>query len=528
MTNKTHASPLDSAPLPEKESISPGSPDEFPQVKPLDEHNQRLLENVHPSHWENPTPAGRYNMVVIGGGTAGLVTAAGAAGLGAKVALVERSLMGGDCLNVGCVPSKALIRCARAASDVRKAPEFGVRVNGEVCVDFPAIMERMRRLRADISPNDSAKRFRDLGIDIYIGDAKFTGPQTVAVGGKTLRFARACIATGARAAIVPIPGLADAGVLTNESVFSLTKLPPRLAVIGAGPIGCEMAQSFARFGSKVTLLEVAPQILIREDRDAATRIEKSLTGDGVELRCGVNIESVSLEGEVRCIHLEGDATVEVDQVLLGVGRVPNVDELGLEQAGVEFDRRAGVKVNDKLQTANPKIYAAGDVCSVYKFTHAADFMARIVIQNALFFGRSKASALTIPWCTYTDPEIAHVGLYPKDAQDQGIAIDTFTVELGDVDRAVLEGETDGFCKVHVRKGTDKIVGATLVARHAGDMISEITVAMAAGGGLGTISKAIHPYPTMADVIRKVGDAYNRTRLTPRVAKLFKTILSWRR
>jgi pyruvate/2-oxoglutarate dehydrogenase complex dihydrolipoamide dehydrogenase (E3) component len=508
--------------------VSMEAPKEFPQANPFDEHNKKLIANVHPVDWVNPTPTGRYNMVVVGAGTAGLVTAAGAAGLGAKVALIERSFMGGDCLNVGCVPSKALIRCARAISDVRGAGEFGVRGLDDVHVDFPVIMERMRRLRADISPTDSAKRFSELGIDVFMGDATFTGRETVEVAGQTLRFSRACVATGARAVVLPIPGLSEAGALTNETIFSLTKLPKRLAVIGGGPIGCELAQCFARFGSKVTLLEVGAHILSREDRVAAVRIEASLVRDGVDLRCGVNIESVSQQGDTRVIRLKGGETVEVDQILLGVGRAPNVDGLGLDEAGVAFDGRSGVKVNDKLQTTNPKIYAAGDVCSVYKFTHAADFMARIVIQNALFFGRSKASALTIPWCTYTEPEIAHVGMYPKDAEASGIEIDTFTIELSDVDRAILEGDTDGFCKVHVRRGTDKIVGATLVARHAGDMISEVTVAMAAGAGLGTIARAIHPYPTTADVIRKAGDAYNKTRFTPRVAKLFETILRWRR
>ena len=502
--------------------------EEFPQTRPFDEHNRRLVANVHPADWVNPTPSGRYNLIVIGAGTAGLVTAAGAAGLGAKVALIERALMGGDCLNVGCIPSKALIRCARAAADVRDAGEYGVRVPEGVAVDFGAVMERMRKLRAHISPNDSVERFRDLGIDVFIGDATFSGRDTIDVGGVTLQFAKACIATGARAAVLPIPGFAEAGVLTNETIFSLTELPRRLAVIGGGPIGCEMAQSFARFGSRVTLLEVGPQILGREDRDAVIRVEKSFVRDGMDLRCGVNIESVVRSGDARVVRLQGGESVEVDQILLGVGRTPNVDGLGLSQAGVEFDNRVGVKVDDRLRTANPNIYAAGDVCSVFKFTHAADFMARIVIQNALFFGRSKASALTIPWCTYTDPEIAHVGMYAKDARAKGIAIDTYTVELADVDRAILEGDTEGFFKVHVRKGTDKIVGATLVARHAGDMISEVTVAMAAGAGLGTIAKAIHPYPTTADVIRKAGDAFNRTRLTPRVAKLFETLLRWRR
>jgi len=508
---------------------------DLPQTKPLDEHNRALIQHVHPPNWVNPEPTGRYNpprgynLVVIGAGTAGLVTAAGAAGLGAKVALIERDLMGGDCLNVGCVPSKALIRCARAVADARDAGRFGVRINGAIEVDFPAIMERMRRLRAGISRHDSAERFRDLGIDVFLGAGRFTGRATIEVGGKTLHFAKACVATGARAVVLPISGLADSGALTNETIFSLTELPARLAVIGAGPIGCELAQAFARFGSQVTLLEAQPQILTREDRDAARRIEQALVKDGVILNCCCKIASIRRDGDTKVIAFEDDCPdLHVDDILLGVGRAPNVQSLGLEAAGVECDERKGVHVDDRLRTTNRNIFAAGDVCFPHKFTHTADAMARIVIQNALFFGRAKTSALTIPWCTYTDPEIAHVGLYVHEAEAKGLAVDTFTIEMADVDRAILEGETEGFLKVHVKKGTDKILGATLVARHAGDMISEITLAMVAGTGLSTIAGTIHPYPTQAEVIKKAGDAYSRTRLTPRVKKLFETILRWRR
>jgi pyruvate/2-oxoglutarate dehydrogenase complex dihydrolipoamide dehydrogenase (E3) component len=505
--------------------------EELPQAQPLDEHNRRLVEHLHPPDWANPEPAPRYNLVVIGAGPAGLVVAAGAAGLGAKVALVEKHLMGGDCLNVGCVPSKALIRCAKAAADVRRAGQFGVRVPGGVEVDFPAVMERMRRLRAGLSHHDSAERFRDLGVDVFLGAGRFSGRDTFEVGGKTLRFAKACVATGARAAALPIPGLAEAGHLTNETIFSLTELPRRLAVIGAGPIGCELAQTFARFGTRVTLLEVMPQILIREDRDAAQRIEKALVADAVDIRVSCNVRGLKTEGAEKVFDLETDGKAEglrVDQILLGVGRAHNVEGLGLDAAGVEFDAKQGVHVNDRLQTSNPSIYAAGDICFPFKFTHTADAMARIVIQNALFFGRAKASALTIPWCTYTDPEIAHVGMYAADAEKRGIEVQTHTVEMATVDRAVLDGEEEGFLKVHVKKGTDKILGATLVARHAGDMISEITLAMVTGAGLGTLAKTIHPYPTQAEVMRKAGDAHSRTRLTPTVAKIFDLILRWRR
>ena len=501
------------------------------RIAPEDEHNRRLLANVHPPDWINPEPAPRYNLVVIGGGTAGLVTAAGAAGLGAKVALVERHLLGGDCLNVGCVPSKALLRAARAYADVRDASRYGVEVPSGTRVNFPAVMERMRRLRSELSPTDSAARFRSLGVDVFLGQGTFGGPDTVEVEGRRLRFRKAVIATGARAAALPIPGLAEVGSLTNETVFSLTDLPRRLAVIGAGPIGCELAQAFARFGAEVTLLEVAPQILIREDHDAAERVEKALRKDGIRTIVGCKIVRIEKCGDEKVLQLETGGTaseLRVDEILVGVGRAPNLEGLNLEGAGVKYDKTKGVEVNDRLQTSNPRIYGAGDVCSAFKFTHMADALARIVIRNALFFGRAKASALTLPWCTYTDPEIAHVGLYEEEAQQKGIEVQTFVQEFDDVDRAVLDGETEGFVKVHVRRGSDKIVGATIVARHAGEMLAELTLAMSAGVGLGKIADTIHAYPTQVQAIRKVADAYNRTRLTPLVKSLFEQWLSWSR
>jgi pyruvate/2-oxoglutarate dehydrogenase complex dihydrolipoamide dehydrogenase (E3) component len=404
-----------------------------------------LLANTHPPDWVNPTPSGRYNLVVIGAGTAGLVTAAGAAGLGAKVALIERHLMGGDCLNVGCMPSKSLIQSARAAADVRDMEQFGIRVPAGTRVDFPAVMERMRALRAEISPHDSAARFRGLGVDVFLGDAKFTGCDTVEVAGRSLRFSRTCIATGARAAAPPIPGLRDAGYLTNETIFSLTELPRRLAVIGAGPIGCELAQAFARFGSEVFLFEAMHGVMPNEDPDAAHLVKQSLERDGVRpMCCGKNLKiESSHDGKHLTVDSHGEHyDVTADEILVGAGRAPNVDGMGLEAAGVEFDK-AGVRVDDFLRTTNRRIYAAGNVCSRYKFTHAADAMARIVIQNALFFGRKRASALTVPWCNYTDPEVARVGISPREAEKQGIPLDTFTVELAGVDRAMLDGDREG-------------------------------------------------------------------------------------
>jgi pyruvate/2-oxoglutarate dehydrogenase complex dihydrolipoamide dehydrogenase (E3) component len=501
-------------------------------ISPADEFNKRLVANVHPPDWVNPEPAKRYNLVVIGAGTAGLVTAAGAAGLGAKVALVEKHLMGGDCLNVGCVPSKALLSAARAAAAVRNAGEFGVEGTGDARVNFGRVMERMRQLRAGISRHDSAKRFSELGVDVFLGSAEFDSCGCVIrVGDRELHYKKAVICTGARAAAPPIPGLEDVDYLTNETIFSLTELPRRLAVIGAGPIGCEMAQAFARFGSQVWLIEATHGILPKEDTDAADRVKQSLLSDGVTLLCcGKRTQISKTDAGIRITlcSLERDYDLTVDRLLVAVGRAPNVEHLGLEAAGVEYDQRKGVKVNDKLQTTNKSIFAAGDICSPYQFTHAADFMARIVIQNALFMGRSKASALTIPWCTYTSPEIAHVGLSERDATERNVPIDTYTQELSEVDRAILDGETAGFVKVHVAKGTDRIKGATIVAAHAGDLISEITLAMQHGIGLKKIGGTIHPYPTQAEAIRKLGDQYNRTRLTPFVQKLFQKWLAWTR
>jgi pyruvate/2-oxoglutarate dehydrogenase complex dihydrolipoamide dehydrogenase (E3) component len=500
-------------------------------VAPQDTHNEKLVSNVHPQAWRNPAPSGKYNLVVVGAGTAGLISAVGAAAVGAKVALVERHLMGGDCLNVGCVPSKALIRASRAVAEVRDAHEYGVRVPDGVTVDFPAVMERMRRLRAHISRNDSAERYTSLGVDVYLGSARFVAKDALEVDGTRLDFSRAAITTGARAAAPPIPGLEEAGYLTNETLFTLTELPRRLAIIGAGPIGSEMSQSFARFGSEVHLIEMTDRVLPREDRDASRIVEAAFVRDGVNLTKETKLARVESRNGDRVLHLESNgkqSELAVDQILVAIGRAPNVDGLGLEAAGVEYDKRKGVTVNEYLQTTNKRIFAAGDVAFKYKFTHLAEALAGIVVQNALFFRSRKSSALTIPWCTYTEPEVAHVGISEHDAAEQGIEIDTFAHELADVDRGVLDGETDGFVKVHTKKGTDTILGATIVAHHAGEMISEITLAMNGGVGLGTISGVIHPYPTQSEAIKRAGGAYYKTRLTPGIKRLMERWHRWRR
>jgi len=498
-------------------------------VPPMDTHNETLVSNVHPPGWVNPEPATRYNLVVIGAGTAGLITAAGAAGLGAKVALVERFLLGGDCLNVGCVPSKCLIRSSRAAEDIRSASPFGVSVAEEPTVNFSAVMERMRRLRAHISHHDSAERFRDLGVDVFLGEGQFSGSHTIQVDGKTLNFKKAVIATGARAIHPPVEGLAEAGFLTNETVFSLTEQPRRLAVVGGGPIGCELAQAFRRLGSQVTLIEMSSQFLAREDPEASSLLAETFRREGIDVRLSTRLEKVTSTDTEKQLHLESAGkkeVLEVEEIFVGVGRAPNVENLNLEAAGVKYNKR-GVLVNDYLQTTNSRVYAAGDISMKWKFTHAADAAARIVIQNSLFLGRKKLSALTMPWCTYTDPELAHVGMYEREAQEKGLEVDHFVKQLSEVDRGLIDGET-GFVKVLVEKGTDQILGATIVARHAGEMISEISLAIVAGVGLKTLSQVIHPYPTQTEAIRQTADAYNRTRLTPFVKKLFSTWLAWTR
>jgi pyruvate/2-oxoglutarate dehydrogenase complex dihydrolipoamide dehydrogenase (E3) component len=508
-------------------------------VLPNDEHNRTLVSNVRPSNWVNPEPAGRYNIVVIGAGTAGLITAVIAASLGAKVALIEKHLMGGDCLNVGCVPSKGIIRAARAWADVRNAEEFGLHIPSGVKYDFGAVMARMRKLRARISHNDSVHRYTTLGVDVYIGSGRFTGVDTIQVegpaGNRTLTFAKAAICTGARPSVPSIPGLKGAGYLTNETVFSLTELPRRLGVIGAGPVGCELAQSFARFGSEVHLIETEHGIMPREDRDAAEIVQQRMLHDGVKLLCcgkGLTIGRTD-SGKRLTVDSHGHQyDVTVDEILVGAGRTPNVEGIGLEAVGVEYDVK-GIKVNERLQTTNPRIFAAGDVCSRYKFTHAADAMAQIVIQNALFphplgLGYASVESLIMPWCTFTEPEVAHVGLYEQEAKEKGIEVETYTYKLDEVDRAILDGEDEGFARVHIQKGTDKIVGATIVAAHAGDMISEFSIAMKAGGGAKTIAGTIYPYPTQAEVNKKVVNLWRKAHFTQRTKSLLMKLFAWMR
>jgi pyruvate/2-oxoglutarate dehydrogenase complex dihydrolipoamide dehydrogenase (E3) component len=496
-----------------------------------DPHDQALLAQVRPAAWKNPLPASRYDLVVVGAGTAGLVSALGAAGLGARVAMVERAFLGGDCLNHGCVPSKGVIRAARAVYDAREAGEFGVAAGpgGPPQIDFAAAMARMRRLRAGIAHNDSAARAASLGVDVFLGAGRFMGPAALEVAGATLRFKRAVIASGARAAAPPIPGLEEAGYRTNETIFTLTSLPRRLAVIGAGPIGCELAQAFRRFGAEVTIVADGQRVLPREDPDASAVLQRQLEKEGVRLALGGKLLRVERRGADRVLIVErGGLTEEVacDELLVAIGRAPNVEGLGLEAAGVAFDR-AGVQVDARLRTTNRRIYAAGDVCSAFKFTHAADAMARMVLRNAFFFGRGRADSLVIPWATYTDPEVAHVGMSSALAAAKGAAVRTLTVPFAEVDRAILDGEPEGFARIHVDAKSGRLLGATAVARHAGEMIGEPTLALGQRLSAAALSATIHPYPTQAEAWRKLGDAWQRTRLTPRAKGLLAWIIRWR-
>jgi pyruvate/2-oxoglutarate dehydrogenase complex dihydrolipoamide dehydrogenase (E3) component len=495
-------------------------------VKPFDRYNQQWVSHVRPAGWTNPEPKDRYHLVVIGAGPGGLMASAIAAGLGARVALVERDLMGGDCLNVGCVPSKAVIAAARswrAAADSN--PVFGgSRIAG--VGDFGAAMERMRRLRADLSRADGASRYRELGIDVFLGEGRFSAPDRLTVQGETLRFRRAVIATGARPAVPPVPGLEATGYLTNETLFTLTKLPRRLVVVGSGPVGCEIAQAFGCLGAEVTLLSELDRILPREDQDASRMVERAIARDGVRLFHGCRVLRVHMRGAERVVRLESEGQIREiagDEILIAVGRTPNVEGLGLDTAGIDYGTE-GIAVNDRLRTSSPRIFAIGDCCSKHQFTHAADAQARLVIGNALFsgLGGGKVSRLIMPWVTYTTPEIAHVGMYEREAIEQGHRVHTLTLPLGEIDRAILEGQTEGFLRVHLRSRSDRILGATLVAEHAGEMIGEIAVAMRAGVGLGTIAATIHPYPTQSEVFRKAGDAWRKTKLTPAARRL----LAW--
>lgn len=472
---------------------------------------------------------GTYNVVVIGAGTAGLVTAAGTAGLGGRVALIERHRMGGDCLNTGCVPSKALISSARLIEQIRQAENWGL-ARQEPRFQFEAVFARMRERRSKIAPHDSQDRFESLGVDVFRGQARFLSPRDVRVEEEdtVLRARNFVIATGSRAAIPAVDGLDRVPYYTNETVFDeLKEKPRRLVVLGGGPIGCELGQVFARLGVEVTILQRPDRLLPREDPDASELLFARLHREGLNILTGAQAQlAASHEGTVRVwAEVKGEGTrhpIDCDAILVASGRLPNVEGLDLEAAGVAWTEK-GVTVNAYLQTSQPHIYAAGDVAGTYLFTHVADSHARTVVRNILLpQWKSKREDSVIPWCTYTSPEVARVGLNETEAEKKGIACDVWKQPLADVDRAVLESEEEGFAKVLTEKGKDRVLGATLVAERAGDLLAEFVLAMKAGVGLKQISGTIHAYPTYAEIARKVADQQQKARLTPFAKKL----LAW--
>jgi len=468
-----------------------------------------------------PKASGVYNVIVVGAGTAGLVTAAGTSSLGGRVALIERNKMGGDCLNFGCVPSKALISSARLAQQMREAEKWGLRKQ-EPDFEFGKVMERMRARRAKIAPNDSQERFESLGVDVFRGEARFVSPQEIEVDGQRLRARNFVIATGSRATIPKIEGLETVPFFTNETIFDeLHEKPASMVVLGGGPIGCELGQAFSRLGVKITIVQSVDQLMPPEDREVAEFMQKRFAAEGIDVRLNTKTTRACFQSG-KVILETSDGVITADALLVAAGRRPNIEQLNLELAGVKHNRH-GVEVNDYMQTSQPHIYAAGDVANRLKFTHTADFTARAVVRNILMplqLLRQKIESAVVPWCTYTEPEVAHVGLGEKDAVTRGTPYDLFLVPMEEVDRAVVENEEAGFAKVLTAKGSDKILGAVIVAPHAGDLLHEFVLAMNAGIGLGKIATMIHAYPTFAELARKAGDKYNKTRLTPFAKKLF--------
>ena len=475
------------------------------------------------------TPAkgeGLYNVVVIGAGTAGLVTAAGTAGLGGRVALIERNKMGGDCLNFGCVPSKALISSARLLAKMRRAEDWGL-CETKSQFDFNEIFARMRERRAQIAPNDSQERFESLGVDVFRGQARFESAYSVKVDNQILRAKNFVIATGTRALVPKIEGIDAASYFTNETIFDeLKSKPESLIVLGGGPIGCELGQTFNRFGVRTTIVQRNVRLLPREDVDVSEFLENRLTSEGISVITNAEARSVGRDGDQvkMSILRKAEAPMEISAstLLMCPGRQPNIENLGLDAAGIRTNR-GGVTVNEYLQTSQPHIYAAGDIAGPFLFTHMADAHARVVVRNILMpfqFLRQKIDYSVVPWCTYVDPEIATVGLNETEAKDKNIEFDLIRQELKDVDRAVVEREDIGFVKVLVARGTDKILGATLVCEGAGDLMHEFVLAMKYGIGLGKIAATTHAYPTFAELARKLGDKYNKTRLTPTARRIF--------
>jgi len=474
------------------------------------EFDQQAAALLCPADYQNPTPQARYHLVVIGAGPAGLISAIGAAGLGAKVALVERSRMGGDCLNVGCVPSKALLEYTAA----------------QVQPDFAGAFSWLREVRAGIARHDSVARYSEAGVDVFLGDAEFTESGQVQVGDALLNGRRVAICTGATADIPPIPGLRECQPLTNETVFDLSAAPASLAILGAGAIGCELALVFARLGVEVHLFELAERVLPLEIEDAGNSVADALTAAGVHLHVGQGVSQVSGVDDGGYRVEAGDESICASRVLVALGRRPNTADLGLDKVGVEVDQRGFIVTNSKLRTSNSRIYAAGDCTAALQFTHHADAQARALVQNTLFAPTAGVDGLVVPHCTYTKPEVASVGENPESLRSRGQAFDEYRFDFEELDRGRAEIDGSGFAVVWTRQGSDQILGATIVGHDAGEQIAPICILMSNGLGLSAAGKALFSYPTRSEYLKRLADAYNRSRLTPTVAKLFKTWLGF--
>jgi len=474
-----------------------------------------------------------YNIIVIGAGSAGLVSAYIGSVVKAKVALIEKHQMGGDCLNTGCVPSKALIRTGKILSYIKRAQDFGLK-SAQVDFEFPDVMERVHNVIKKVEPHDSIERYTKLGVDCYTGAAKILSPHEVEVNGKTLTTKNIIIATGARPAVPPIPGLDQVDYLTTDTIWNLSKLPKKLMVMGGGPIGCELSQCFARLGSEVTLVEMLPDLLIREDEEASRLVRQKFIAEDVDVRINSKCKEVVVQDGKQWMLVEKEGKtekVEFDQLLVAVGRAANAKGFGLEDIGVKLGPRGTVEVDQYLRTTTHKnIYACGDVAGPFQFTHTAAHQAWYCAVNALFspFKKFKVDYSVIPWATFTDPEVARVGLNEKDAKEQDIPYDVATYGIDDLDRAIADSEDKGYVKVLTPPGKDKILGVTIVGYHAGDLLAEYVLAMKHGLGLNQILGTIHTYPTMAEANKYAAGIWKKDHAPTGLLNFIQKFHTWRR
>jgi pyruvate/2-oxoglutarate dehydrogenase complex dihydrolipoamide dehydrogenase (E3) component len=471
---------------------------------------ERFLEKVRPAGRHNPEPRALYDLVVVGAGPAGLSAARTARRLGRSVALVEQHWLGGNSLSAGSVPSKSLVRTGSAFGAIVNSRLFSAPNCGEPVADMALVMERVRAIRNRIAEYCSVDRLTAEGIDVYFGAARFADAETLSVDADTLRFEKALLATGAQPQIPKIPGLDESGFLNSKNFFDLKRLPKRLAIIGGGPLGCEMAQVFAHLGAHVTILQSEPKFLPNEERDATEILSRSLSRAGVDTWLNTEVVAARVSnGEklIDAVNAGARYSIAVDEIMVSIGRVANTHGLCLALAGIDCDAAGDIRVDDCLRTANHRVYAAGDVCLAYKFGNAAEESARMAVLNAFGDGDHRVSRMIVPWCTFCDPEIAHVGMQLWEARGQSIAVKTFTVMMQDVDRAITDGSDDGFVKIHLRAGTDEIIGATIVASRASEMINEIAVIMHAKIGMLQLADIVHTYPAQSDAIRLAAIAY---------------------